>query len=191
VKLSEVLVERSERNTAHEYSEVFSVAKEKGVINQIEHLGRSYAAEDISNYKIVRPGDIIYTKSPTAGFPYGIIKQNKTGRTGVVSVLYAVFEPSNANLGLILDYYFSSQVNTFNYLNPLISKGAKNTININNDAFLNGSRLPLPTHDRELEKIASVLRLLDEKPQIEAQQLEDLRRIKCGILQGFFPQVLQ
>jgi hypothetical protein len=191
VKLSEVLVERSERNTAHEYSEVFSVAKEKGVINQIEHLGRSYAAEDISNYKIVRPGDIIYTKSPTAGFPYGIIKQNKTGRTGVVSVLYAVFEPSNANLGLILDYYFSSEVNTFNYLNPLISKGAKNTININNDAFLNGSRLPLPTDDRELEKIASVLRLLDEKLQIEAQQLEDLRRIKCGILQGFFPQVLQ
>ena len=188
VKLSEVLVERSERNSERKYSEVFSVAKEKGVVNQIDHLGRSYAAEDISGYKIVRPGDIVYTKSPTAGFPYGIIKQNKSGRTGVVSVLYAVYQPIDPNVGLILDYYFSSEVNTFNYLNPLISKGAKNTINIANDAFLNGSRIPLPTDHEELEEIAKVLRLLDEKLSCEAQQLEDLKRIKAGVLQQFFPQ---
>lgn len=188
VKLSEVLVERSERNSKRTYSEVFSVAKEKGVVNQIEHLGRSYAAEDISNYKIVRPGDIVYTKSPTAGFPYGIIKQNKSGRTGVVSVLYAVYQPLDPELGLILDYYFSSEVNTFNYLNPLISKGAKNTINIGNDAFLNGSRIPLPIDPKERKEIAGMLRLLDEKLVMEAQKLEDLKRIKAGVLQQFFPQ---
>ena len=77
VKLNEILKEHKTRNTKSEYDEVFSVAKEKGVINQIEHLGRSYASDDITNYKVVFPNDVVYTKSPTAGFPFGIIKQNK------------------------------------------------------------------------------------------------------------------
>jgi len=40
-KLSEVLLEHDERSTGKE--EVFSVSVHKGVINQIEHLGRSYS----------------------------------------------------------------------------------------------------------------------------------------------------
>lgn len=34
--------------------------------------------------------------------------------------------------------YFESWVNTYNYLIPLVQKGAKNTMNINNNTFLNG-----------------------------------------------------
>ena len=77
VQLKEILKEHKSRNTKNQVEEVFSVAKEKGVINQIEHLGRSYASDDISNYKVVYTNDVVYTKSPTAGFTFGIIKQNK------------------------------------------------------------------------------------------------------------------
>jgi type I restriction enzyme M protein len=186
IKLKDLLSEHKTRNTANKFEEVFSVAKEKGIVNQIEHLGRSYASDDISNYKVVFPNDVVYTKSPTAGFPFGIIKQNKTDRTGVVSVLYAVFSPKDKANGLLLDYYFSSWVNTFNYLKPIVNKGAKNTMNINNDAFLNGLKINFPTDLEEVEKITNLIKLLDRKFELITQQAEFYKKYKTGILQNMF-----
>lgn len=186
IKLKEILKERKLRNTKKQIGEVFSVAKERGVINQIEHLGRSYASDDISNYKVVCPNDVVYTKSPTAGFPFGIIKQNKLDRTGVVSVLYAVFKPKNIELGLLLDFYFSSWVNTYNYLVPLVHKGAKNTMNIGNEEFLNGTKVYFPTHKEEQEKIASFLNEISQQISLVNEQLEETRTFKKGLLQKMF-----
>jgi hypothetical protein len=39
-------------------------------------------------------------------------------------------------IGFILDSYFESNINTCNYLKPIIQKGAKNTINITNTTFI-------------------------------------------------------
>lgn len=188
VKLKELLTENKTKNTAGKFDEVFSVAKEKGVINQIEHLGRSYASENITNYKVVFPNDVVYTKSPTAGFPFGIIKQNKTERTGVVSVLYAVFKPINSDVGLLLDYYFSSEVNTYNYLKPIVNLGAKNTINLNNDAFLNGKRIRFPVAQEEVVKINKFLSLIDKKFELLTNQGELIREYKKGSMQALFGQ---
>jgi type I restriction enzyme S subunit len=184
--LSTLVRERKTRNSNNEVQEVFSVAKNSGVINQVEHLGRSYAAEDISNYKVVLPGDIVYTKSPTSEFPYGIIKQNKTGRTGVVSVLYAVFSPKTPQFGLLLDYYFSSWVKTYNYLNPIVQKGAKNTINIGNEDFLRGKKISLPTSTKEVGRIVGFLSALDKKIALSEVQLENMKSFKKGLLQQMF-----
>jgi type I restriction enzyme, S subunit len=185
-QLKEVLYEHKSRNLKNEITEVFSVAKGKGVINQIEHLGRSFASKEISNYKIAFPGDIIYTKSPTSDFPFGIIKQNKLNRTGVVSVLYGVFKPINTNIGLLLDYYFSNWKNTFNYLNPLVQKGAKNTMNIGNSEFLNGANLLLPSSEKEQSKIADFLLALDEKIIRTDEHIQKTELYKKGLLQQMF-----
>mgnify|MGYP002630597000 CR=1 FL=1 len=191
VKLNEILKEHKIRNSKNEFDEVFSVAKEKGVINQIEHLGRSYASDDISNYKVVFPNDVVYTKSPTAGFPFGIIKQNKMDRTGVVSVLYAVFKPKNVEMGLLLDYYFSSWVNTYNYLVPLVHKGAKNTMNIGNEDFLNGAKISLPTHKEEQKKITDFLIQIDSRLAQLTEKKENLEKYKKGIAQKIFSQKIR
>ena len=87
-------------------SEVHSVSVHKGVINQKEHLGRSFAAADTSNYNLAQPYDIIYTKSPTGDFPFGVVKQNKLGYNVIVSPLYGVFAPTNRHLGYIFYAYF-------------------------------------------------------------------------------------
>jgi type I restriction enzyme S subunit len=191
VKLNEILKEHKIRNSKNEFEEVFSVAKEKGVINQIEHLGRSYASDNISNYKVVFPNDVVYTKSPTAGFPFGIIKQNKVDRTGVVSVLYAVFKPKNIEIGLLLDYYFSSWVNTYNYLIPLVHKGAKNTMNIGNSDFLNGVKISFPTEIEEQKKITDFLDEIEVLIKQLTNKIEKLEQYKKGVSQKIFSKTVR
>lgn len=191
IQLKEILKEHKSRNSKNQIEEVFSVAKEKGVINQIEHLGRSYASDDISNYKVVFPNDVVYTKSPTAGFPFGIIKQNKLDRTGVVSVLYAVFKPKNVEVGLLLDFYFSSWINTYNYLVLLVHKGAKNTMNIGNEDFLNGAKIYLPTQKEEQRQITDFLIQIDNRIAQLKEKKENLELYKKGITQRIFFQKLR
>ena len=178
-----LLQERKERNEGSKYQEVFSVAKEAGVINQIEHLGRSYASDDISNYKVVHPGDVIYTKSPTSGFPFGIIKQNQTGRIGVVSVLYAVYKPKTYELGTLLQNYFLSPVRTYNYLVPIVRKGAKNPMNVNNAEFLVARKVPVPP-PAEQTRIATILTTLDARLALAEREVAGWEAWKRGLLGG-------
>lgn len=166
--------------------EVHSVSVTKGVINQVEYLGRSFAASDTSKYNLAKPGDIIYTKSPTGAFPYGIVKQNKNPYNVIVSPLYAVYTPVNKYVGYILDSYFESSVNTNNYLSSLIQKGAKNTIQITNDTFVSKS-MSLPTIPDEQQKIAECLESLDMLIADEIKELEALKIHKKGLMQQLFP----
>ena len=73
-ELSKVLQERNEKNI--DGYVVCSVSVSQGVVNQIEYLGRSFAAKETTHYNVVKYGDIIYTKSPTGDFPYGIVKRS-------------------------------------------------------------------------------------------------------------------
>lgn len=167
--------------------EVHSVSVTKGVINQIEYLGRSFAASDTSKYNLAKPGDIIYTKSPTGAFPYGIVKQNKNPYNVIVSPLYAAYTPVNQYVGYILDSYFESPVNTNNYLSSLIQKGAKNTIQISNDTFVSKT-ICLPSNPAEQQQIAECLESLDSLIAAEIQELESLKVHKKGLMQQLFPQ---
>jgi type I restriction enzyme S subunit len=185
-RLKDVLIEHKTTNSDGLVEEVFSVAKEKGVVNQIEHLGRSYAAETTLHYKVAFPGDLIYTKRPTKDFPFGVIKQNLTGRKGLVSPLYVVTKPQNDNLGFMFHCYFLSWVNVYNYLVPLVQKGAKNTMNINNKEFLNGAKFKLPTSVEEQQKIADYLGAIDTKIEQVAKALEAAQQFKKGLLQQLF-----
>lgn len=184
-KLSDVLFEHKEKSTGKE--EVYSVSVHKGVVNQIEHLGRVFAASNTSNYKKVLPGDIIYTKSPTGDFPFGIIKQSKVSTPVIVSPLYGVFRPETNDIGIILDAYFEYPERTINYLSSIIQKGAKNTINIHNDTFLSKS-LILPVDKKEQQKIASCISSLEEMITAHSQKLDLLKDHKKGLMQNLFPQ---
>lgn len=180
VTLGEVLTEHRLQGTGAE--EVFSVSVHKGLINQIEHLGRSFAAADTGHYNRVLPGDIVYTKSPTGDFPLGIIKQSKISQQVIVSPLYGVFTPATRALGVILDALFESPIAVRNYLHPLVQKGAKNTIAITNRRFLEGT-LRLPMNPAEQSAIAEVVEVSQaELTAIEAET-EALSHQKRGLMQ--------
>ena len=150
-RLNEILTEHGLQSTGTE--EVYSVSVHRGLVNQVEHLGRSYASIDTAQYNRVLPGDIVYTKSPTGEFPLGVIKQSKIHREVIVSPLYGVFTPVSQELGVIIDAYFESPIMTRNFLHPLVQKGAKNTIAITNRRFLEG-KLCVPLDLDEQRAIA-------------------------------------
>lgn len=180
VTLDKVLNEHGLRSTGAE--EVFSVSVHKGLVNQIEHLGRSFAAAETDHYNRVQPGDIVYTKSPTGDFPLGIIKQSRVDHDVIVSPLYGVFTPVTRALGVIIDAYFESPVSVQNYLRPLVQKGAKNTIAITNSRFLEG-KLAFPLDPAEQSAIAEVIETSQaELAAIEAE-IDALVRQKRGLMQ--------
>lgn len=180
VALGEVLTEHGLQGTGAE--EVFSVSVHKGLINQIEHLGRSFAAADTGHYNRVLPGDIVYTKSPTGDFPLGIIKQSKISAEAIVSPLYGVFTPATRALGVILDALFESPLAVRNYLHPLVQKGAKNTIAITNRRFLEG-KLTLPMDPAEQSAIAEVVEVSQAELTAIDAEIEALTRQKRGLMQ--------
>ena len=180
VALREVLTEHGLQGSGAE--EVFSVSVHKGLVNQIEHLGRSFAAAETGHYNRVLPGDIVYTKSPTGDFPLGIIKQSKIAQEVIVSPLYGVFTPKTRALGIILDALFESPIAVRNYLHPLVQKGAKNTIAITNRRFLEGE-LRLPLDPAEQAAIADVIEASQaELVGIEAE-IAALTKQKRGLMQ--------
>ena len=182
-ELSKVLQERTEKNI-NGYT-VCSVSVSQGVINQIEYLGRSFAAKETSHYNIVKYGDIVYTKSPTGDFPYGIVKRSYIKNAVAVSPLYGVYKPINDNIGVFLHFYFMQSNNAFNYLHPLIQKGAKNTINITNARFLENS-IPLPKTEDEVVYIANALTSIQTKIDLEKSLLCSYEKEKQYLLRQMF-----
>ena len=61
-QLSYFLTESKKLNHDLEYNKnkVLSVSGEFGIVNQIKHLGRSYAGKSVHNYNIVEINDIVY-----------------------------------------------------------------------------------------------------------------------------------
>ena len=183
VLLSKVLKERDERNT--NLYQVFSVSVSQGVINQVDYLGRSYAARDTSKYNVVHYGDLVYTKSPTGAYPYGIVKQNFNQENVAVSPLYGVYIPNSLSVGTYLHEYFRSEINTHNYLHPLIQKGAKNTINITNQRFLENS-VPIPVCANELLLISKLLLSFNDKIKYQQSILQQYQKQKQYLLRQMF-----
>ena len=180
--LSEILTERNEKNK--DLLPVYSVSVSEGVVNQVEYLGRSFAAKDTSNYNVVHQGDIVYTKSPTGNFPFGIVKRSDVGNNVAVSPLYGVYQPNNDAIGIYLHHYFCSPFNAKNYLHKLIQKGAKNTINITNQRFLENV-VPIP-EAHILEKYVRLIGVLSDKLVLEKDLLLQLQKQKQYLLGAMF-----
>lgn len=186
VKLSECLEISTERNLNNKYgvNEVLSVSDEEGVMNQIKLLGRSYAGKSVTNYKILRTNQVVYTKSPLKAKPYGIVKVNK-GETGIVSVLYAVYDAKECVSPDYIHYYFEPTFRINNYLLPLINKGAKNTMNISDEVSLQGDII-LPNTLEEQLRIVEYLQTLDAQIALHTKRLEKLKQIKAACLDKMF-----
>lgn len=186
-RLNSYLSENKDKNVDGMYTkdDVLSVSGEYGVVNQIELMGRSYAGESILPYHIVETGDIVYTKSPLKQNPYGIIKLNE-GKPGIVSTLYAVYHCEDPIVAKYLNYFFQVDNYLNNYLLPLVKKGAKNDMKVNNEDVLKG-KISFPPLE-EQQKIAEILMQCDKVIELYGQEIEELKKLKKAYLRKMFPQ---
>ena len=186
LELNEFLIETKQRNRTLMYGSqhVLSVSGEYGCVNQIEFMGRSYAGASVKDYHVVEKGDIVYTKSPLKKNPFGIIRENK-GDAGIVSTLYAVYRTNDRGCSAYFDQYFSSDHKLNCYLQPLVRKGAKNDMKVNNYAVLSG-KIVAPKL-KEQRKIADCLSSLDDLIAAENRKLDVLKTHKKGLMQKLFP----
>ena len=184
-KLSDVLDIVTKRNgEKYGKEEVLSVSDQYGCINQIKFQGRSFAGEDISNYKIVDTGDIIYTRSPLKSKPYGIIKV-VGDEIGIVSPLYIVNKVKEGNNSQFIYRVFDSPEKTNKYLSPLVRKGAKNTMNISNDEWLSGKIDVAPSYEEQYQ-IGLYFDHLDHLITLHQRQCDELKKMKKYMLQNMF-----
>lgn len=180
-KMSDILCERNEENKDQSLR-ICSVAVATGVVDQMEHLGKSMAAANTSNYNVVHHGDVVYTKSPTGSFPFGIVKQSQLKEKVAVSPLYGVYEPKSYELGYLLNEYFMYSNNTNGYLLPIVNKGAKNTINISNQTFIKPS-LFLPVDEAEIAALVKIFKVANLEIDIIAKELEQEKQKKKALMQ--------
>lgn len=185
--LSYYLTVNNDTNTDLKYSkdDVFSISGELGIVNQIELLGRSYAGASVAPYGIVYPDDVVYTKSPLKANPYGIIKTNKLGVTGIVSTLYAIFHcKQNVNPSFV-QLYFESDHNLNNYLYPIVNIGAKHDMKISDEGSLRGIVVFPPLSEQE--KIVEIMDTQDRVIELCEKKAEQLKKLKKFFLQKMFP----
>jgi len=161
---------------------VYSVSVSRGLVDQVEHLGRSFSATNTDKYNRVCFGDVVYTKSPTGSFPLGVVKQSHVENDVIVSPLYGVYVPKSIPHGHLIDLYFSSPSAAEKYLAPFVHRGAKNTMAITDEGFLAGE-IPMPPTQEEANVTGKFVEALNN----EIDRLEDycvhLRLQKRGLMQ--------
>ena len=185
--LNNFLKVKTEKNRSETFKreDVLSVSRNVGVVNQIKHLGRSYAGKSLREYKVLRSGDIVYTKSPLSKNPYGIIKGN-FGPSGIVSTLYAVYSVTDLANAMFVDRYFENDDHMNRYMRPLVNKGAKNDMKISNERVLIDS-VTFPSVP-EQKKIAEFLLAVDKKIEAIELQQKGWKQFKQGMKQALFSQ---
>lgn len=186
-KLGEYFIISNKSNAALVYGreDVLSVSDELGVVNQIEHLGRSFAGVSLHNYGVLEHGELVYTKSPLRAKPYGVIKENH-GKSGIVSVLYAIYRAKEGVSATYFHYYFDPAWRLNAYLRPIVNIGAKNTMNISDETVLEGW-VSAPSTFSEQERIGEFFSELDGLIRAKEEELEKLRQMKAALLEAMFP----
>ena len=185
-RLGDMVLISKDKNTDNQFgkNEVVSVSREAGTVNQIEYQGRSFAANDVSNYKKIKLGDIVYTKSPLKGAPYGIFQYATI--VGIVSPLYAVYHSTKKSFAPFVALQLRDDNIASHYLSRIVTKGAKNTINVTDTDVLDGY-LNFPNRI-EQQKIFDFFQKLDNLITLNQRKLAKLKELKQGYLQKLFPK---
>ena len=181
--LHEIANKNSIKNKDGSVTEVLTNSALQGIIKQSDYFDREIVTEsNLSGYYLVNINDFVYNPRISVHAPVGPIKRNKKC-LGVMSPLYTIFTVEIGNL-TYLEYFFDSNF-WHDYVKSVANSGARHDrMNITNKDFF---EMPIlyPCLE-EQTKIANFLSAIDQKIEVTAQQIEQAKQWKKGLLQQMF-----
>ena len=123
-RLSELMSRVSKNNKDEEFGvkEILSLSSTQGIVDRKELLGDTYDKVNHKNYIKTRLNDLVYGKSISSSYPYGLFKVNDC-RDGLLSTLYFTFKVNDNAIPAFLDRYFSYHNRANNFLKKYVLVG--------------------------------------------------------------------
>ncbi len=162
-----------------ERTPVLSLTKNNGLIPQYERFNNRVAIQDISSYKVIKKGQIVY--NPFVLWE-GAIYALKGREQGLISPAYLVWEAIHAN-PYFLDFLLRTPLLLKEYLR-VASGVVQRRRAVRKDVFLN-IRIPLPPSS-EQRTIAHILQTVQDAIQARRNEIELERERKAALMQRLF-----
>ena len=179
IKMKEILIQKSIRNTNDKKYNVYSVSNKDGFILQTEQFKeRMVASEDTRNYKVVEKDDFAYNP---ARINVGSIARMKQDIKGIISPMYICFKCNEKIIPEYLEYFFESSKFTYE-MNKRLEGSVRMCLSY--ESMLNIS-IELPNKN-EQEKTSEILKSLSQKIKKEEKKYMELNMLKKGLLQKMF-----
>ncbi|HDI2492028.1 TPA: restriction endonuclease subunit S [Acinetobacter baumannii] len=185
-KVSDLFIEIKEK-VLNQNIETYSITAGKGFVSQAEKFGRNISGMQNSNYIVLQPNDFSYNKGNSKTFKYGCVYLNEFDHPIAVPNVFISFR-AKVTKSIYEKFYAHLFENHYldRRLRLLISSSARmdGLLNVSKEGFFE-IKLPSPCLE-EQTKIANFLSAIDQKIEIVAQQIEQAKQWKKGLLQQMF-----
>lgn len=171
------------KNVSFEFSIVLSNSAQNGIVPQSDQFDKDIANVDkIDGYYVVENGSFVYNPRISVTAPCGPINVNCTGKTGVMSPLYTVFQIEDDRVDNdFLKYYFKSTC-WFRYMKGVSNYGVRHDrMSVSDNDFF-GMPIPIPEL-MEQKRIAKIFSTADSEISLLKQDLEQEKQKKKALMQ--------
>lgn len=188
-KLQNFAVRITRKNIKKQNNRPLTISAQHGLVDQTVYFNNRVAAQDVSNYYLIKKGEFAYNRSTSKDAPVGAVRRLVDYEEGVLSTLYLVFsitDPQHVDPNY-LSYFFET-TGWHSWILERAAEGARNhgLLNVSSQDFLS---LPvmLSSSLEEQQKIGEFFQKIDDCIILLERQADLLKQIKSSLLLSMFP----
>lgn len=187
-KLGKLCGRITRKNKNGESDLPLTIASQYGLIDQRDFFNNVVAAQDLSNYYLLKNGEFAYNKSYSNGYNYGSIKRLNAYEQGCLSTLYICFGIITDDIESDYMECFFDTLNWYSDITLICAEGARNhgLLNVDTKAFFDEVTIKMPSSKEEQRKISAYLKNLDNLITLHQRKLDKLENIKKSMLERMF-----